>query len=484
MRCSLLTFTSISFVAAACAAPVTSRDASPDTASDAVVASDSASDDVVSPIDTGGDDVDTMDASDAQTDLDADDAPAGSDATDAPPGDAVDPRALERQRFACDFHAGDRVGATLGLTAADRAAIPLRHLIVYVGENRSFDHYLGRLPAMGRTDVDGTPAGYSNPRSGGGAAVVPLHANTMCIGPDVPHGWTPMHQAYNAGAMNQFFNVADSASASGQRALRYYDQTDLPFLTWVYRTYALSDRFFASVLGPTWPNRDYLYAATSDGVKNTGDRTISVRTIFDALDNANVRWRVYHAGSSRQDCIGWGNGSSHAGVFDEARLMSDLADGSLPPIAFIDGPSEHPPNSVLPAERFTRRLYQALVASPLWGTSALVLSYDEGGGFFDHVPPPTGCRPDGTLANTDFNRLGVRVPLAVISPWARPHYASHVRAETASITRLIEALHNLPALTDRDANVSALFDLFDFSAPSMMNPPAPPAAGTSTENCP
>jgi phospholipase C len=193
-----------------------------------------------------------------------------------------------------------------------------------------------------------------------------------------------------------------------------------------------------------------------------------------------VSWKVYAAGSFREGCINWT--SSHAGVSNTTGLFDDIMNNTLPQVAFIDGPDDHPPANIQVAEAFARRLYVALRGSPAWATSALVMSYDEAGGFFDHVPPPSACRPDGTLANSDFNRLGIRVPLVVISPWARPHYASHVRAETASITRLIEALHDLPALTNRDANVSALLDLFDFSAPHLMSPPTAPAAGTG--GCP
>src|SRR5207249_2880462 len=114
--------------------------------------------------------------------------------------------------------------------------------------------------------VDGIPAGYSNPDSTG-APVAAEHSNTSCIGPDLPHGWQAMHDAVNGGAMDGFYRAATAGGADGRRALLWYDARDLPFYSWLYSTFAISDRFFSSVLGPTWPNRDYLYAATSDGVK-------------------------------------------------------------------------------------------------------------------------------------------------------------------------------------------------------------------------
>ena len=126
-------------------------------------------------------------------------------------------------------------------------------------------------------------------------------------------------------------------------------------------------------------------------------------------------------------------------------------------------------------EASTRDLYQAVIASPLWPTSAMIWTYDEAGGFFDHVPPPNSCVP--RPQDSAFFELGVRVPTVVISPYARKHYVSHVVAEHTSITRLIEAVFDLPALTARDANSDALLDMFDFECPPNLKPPAAPAAG-------
>ena len=106
------------------------------------------------------------------------------------------------------------------------------------------------------------------------------------------------------------------------------------------------------------------------------------------------------------------------------------------------------------------------------------MTYDEGGGFFDHVPPPPACVPSPDAANAGFNRMGIRLPMVVISPYARPGYVSHVPQEITSITRFIELVYGLPALTERDANSTALLDLFDFTTPALPKPPAAPAAGT------
>jgi phospholipase C len=157
-----------------------------------------------------------------------------------------------------------------------------------------------------------------------------------------------------------------------------------------------------------------------------------------------------------------------------------LADGTLPSVSYVDSresvEDEHPTADVQVGEAWTRDVYEAVVGSPLWPTTALIWTYDEAGGFADHVPPPNSCvaRP----ADSAFFELGVRVPTTVISPFARHHYVSHVVHEHTSILRLIETVFDLPALTARDANSDALLDMFDFGCPEMTTPTAP-ASGTT-----
>ncbi len=413
------------------------------------------------------------------------DASVAIDATsDAGPGDAgpVDPDPLYRpRRHACEFHAGDHVHETIGITEAERSAIPIRHVIVFMQENRSFDHYFGRLTAYGHP-VDGFPDGFSNPTPGGGTSTV-RRSPTTCISPDIHHGWAPMHAQYGGGALDGFYtNAADNGN--GRRALYWLDERDIPFYYWVYSQFAMADRHFSSVMGPTWPNRDYLYAATSDGVRNTDERIIHVRNVFDALHDAGISFREYTPGHVRSGCAGR-TGSSQ-GVTPLSQLFTDLADGTLPRVSFVDvsgDQDEHSVADVQAGETFFRRLVMALFHSPDWPTTALFYTYDEAGGFFDHVPPPHACVPDGRAVNAAFDRMGFRVPLLVVSPWARPGHVSHRVHEATSITRFIELLFDLPALTNRDANSDALLDMFDFDHPALMTPPTgAPAAGTG--GCP
>jgi phospholipase C len=131
-------------------------------------------------------------------------------------------------------------------------------------------------------------------------------------------------------------------------------------------------------------------------------------------------------------------------------------------------------------EAWARKIYEASRTSPLWPKLAMIYTYDEGGGIFDHVPPPKACI--ASSSEPEFDRLGFRVPLFIISPYSRPHFVSHKTHEHTSITRLVELIHDLPAMTARDANSDALLDMFDFNCPTMMEAPAAPPSGTG--GCP
>jgi phospholipase C len=179
--------------------------------------------------------------------------------------------------------------------------------------------------------------------------------------------------------------------------------------------------------------------------------------------------------------MGWTK--AHVGVDTFGVFLAKLADGTLPPVSFVDpsgaSQDEHPPNDVQKGEAWSRRIYAAAIKSPLWEKLVVFHTYDEYGGFPDHVPPPKACL--AAADQTDFDRLGFRVPLIAISPWAKPHHVSHVTHSHTSITRFIELLHNLPALTGRDANSDALLDMFDFGC---MAPDAKAAPAAGTGGCP
>jgi phospholipase C len=265
--------------------------------------------------------------------------------------------------------------------------------------------------------------------------------------------------------------------------MSYYDQSDLPFFYWLANTYSIADHYFGSVLGGTWGNRDYLYCATSDGVTDTGQATISAPTIFGALDAAHVTWGIYSDGNPRQDSLGWP--TTFRGFANFSAFTSALAAGTLPQVSFVDPANtytppiitqdEHPTSDIHGGEQWVRTIYETALASPLWNQIAVILTFDESGGTFDHMPPPSACPPSPDQAA--FNQLGIRIPTIVMSPWARMHSVSHVVHDHTSILRFIETLYDLPALTARDANADALLDMFDFGCPARTGVPAAPQAG-------
>jgi phospholipase C len=403
---------------------------------------------------------------------------AGSPAV-CPSAPRPDPKA--QQRASCSFAAGAMPTETLDISVSEQAALPIRHVIVMMKENRSYDHYFAQLPLSGQPAAEALPANFSNPDTSN-AALTPYHLTTTCLGLDPGHQWQEMHDQVNGGAMDGFVrSAARSTSSDGHFALGYYDATDLPFYYFLASTFALADRYFASVRSGTAPNRLYLLLGTSDGVRasNSGYPGASTPTIFDRLDARAVSWGVYAAPVPFEGALNWS--TSHTGLSDIPAFKRALADGTLPSVSFIDSrediEDEHPTADVQVGEAWTRDIYQAVIASPLWPSIALILTYDEAGGFFDHVAPPNGCvaRPQDSA----FFELGARVPTVAISAWARHHYVSHARHEHTSILRFIETVFDLPALTARDANSDALLDMFDFTCPSQTPLPTAPPAGSA-----
>jgi phospholipase C len=396
----------------------------------------------------------------------------------------VAPDPLASERAACTFTTGARVKDTLGLSDAARAAIPIRNVIVLMKENRSFDHLLGALHDQGQPLTDAVPASFSNVDSSG-TSVTPFREPTTCVAHDPDHQWNAMHAQVDGGKMDGFVaSAASSTGTDGHFVLGHYEQLDLPFYYWMASTFALDDRHFASVRSGTFPNRNFLLLGTADGVQSTGAGypDPSTPTIFDTLDEAGVTWGVYSDGSLLSGTLGWDH--THEGTGTFSTFLQKLDDGSLPQVTFVDGldnvEDEHPTADLQRGETWTRTIYTHAVASQLWPGLAILWTYDEAGGFADHVPPPNdACVARPLPKDKPYTELGVRIPMVVVSPWARAGHVSHVVQEHTAITRFIETLFDLPALTARDANSDALLDLFDFDcAPAFLHAPTAPPAGS------
>ncbi len=386
-------------------------------------------------------------------------------------------------REACTFERGALPEQTLGPSAAKAEDIPIDHWIILMQENRSFDHYFGTMPG-----VEGFPDGYTNPKEDG-TAVAPFHETRLCI-EDVSHSWNASHIQYNDGLNDGFVITNDP---EGERAMGYYDGSDLRFYWDLYSTFAMSDHHFSSLLGGTWPNRWYFLSGTSFGMKSNdlfeeerfGERPY---VIMQELDAAGVSWHVYSAQVpflfTYMPYVSEVSRNTTVGLDD---FFTALQDGSLAEVVWIDPAfltgirdrtDEHPPGIPQIGETWVEQIIRGVMASELWPRTAIVLTYDEHGGYFDHVPPPPACHPgdrppdlDADDQPGDYDRLGFRVPLVVVSPYARPGYISDITTDLTSVLRLIETKYNLPAMTGRDANAWPLLDMFDFDNPAFMTPP-------------
>ncbi len=506
--------------------------------------------------------------------------------------------------------------------------IPIQYVFVLMQENHSFDNYFGRFqdylkfiapkrpgdPRVQHGGIDVPCLPYDllsaeqkktedrlldssyDPRSN--APFNPTHAGAdpkcgekhywkhaktdaqQCVS-DTCHEWWCSHLAWDSGRMDGFFEGNDgfheggepkppsAAELKGDRAMWYYDQTNIPFYYWLAEQFGLGDRYFSSLLGPTFPNRDYLYGATSRGLVSNGSATygddtpvgcVDVattfqfakdqsadpkalngnNTIYDAMKHGNVLWaqwvrirysnilasakygawygsgglvgQRYYDGQAQQlapaewgfekfirnenDLIrSWIKGGNdpaafkpkfdpnapNAGGSPQATQVHFLDAGGLED---VNGEDEHPPGVPQMGQRFVYDVFRVLMENPeVWKRSVLFITYDEAGGFYDHVPPPRACTPDNIDPNyiggaygegkfadhTDkkygghFDRYGFRVPFMVISPWTKPHYVSHNTYDHTSILRFLEGRFGLPALTRRDANADPLLDFFDFN---------------------
>jgi phospholipase C len=444
--------------------------------------------------------------------------PASSAATDA--GSPVEAEAAapvdpsQAMRASCSYDVGSLAADTQGPSAPVGASIPIDTIVVIMMENRSFDHYFEDLPNQGWTDVDVAPvaAGDAGPDAAqttnpgvDGTPVPFVHGTQLCFA-DTNHSWDGTHQEIDNGKMDGFAVANDGTHEdpmvgppgflSGARAMTYYTKDDLPFMYWAAANFAIGDRYFASVPGPTWPNREYFYAGTSWGETTTGDfPTPTSPTVLDSLTTAGVSWGYYTPGTVPTTLI-FVNSPTYASytsnVFPFDQFTSAAAAGTLPHVVILD-PSlfpegydnndEHPPAVMQVGEAWRAGVVQSLIASPQWAHMALFLLYDEHGGLYDHVPPPPACPPDSTppmIAVADggayggFDEYGVRLPFVAMSPYAKSHYVSHQVFDHTSVLRFIEARFGLPALTKRDANALAPWDVFDFNAPPNLTPPAMP----------
>ena len=392
--------------------------------------------------------------------------------------------------------AGPVLGGLSGAQAAGTRPYPklpvgwetlpeIEHIVVLMMENHSYDNYFGVLGrgdgfTMGR---DGRPTNAN--RGKDGRPVRAYHAASTCqAGVDIGQAWDTSHKCWNHGRCDGF------VTACSPSAMSYFTADDIPFYYSLARHFPVCDRYFCSVMAQTYPNRRFLIAATALG--QVGDpfpnvvtpQTPPNGTIFDMLSAHGISWKNYFADLPTTGLFPETVYANPGKVVPVADFFADAAAGSLPSVSLVDPESwqgsEEGPQDIHTGEYYASLVINAVLSGPSWSKTVLVFTYDEHGGYYDHVPPvrmarPDGVRPDVAPGDTFgdlYSWSGFRVPTVIVSPWARRNYVSHVVHDHTSILRLIETKWNLPALTNRDANASNLLDCLDFTRPAFEEPPA------------
>src|SRR5215471_10775482 len=363
---------------------------------------------------------------------------------------------------------------------------PIQHTIFIIKENRTFDNYFGDFPGADGATVGKISTGQQVP-------LVPTPDSDPAV---LCNSWDCILLAMDNGKMDKF-NLALNLGAYGRLT-----EQNIPNY-WAYaRRFVLADRFFTAVHGPSLPNHLFTVAPQAGGVidnaggepgtncDGTPSGTVPVmdengnvtrqspcfdfQTLPDQLEAAGVSWRYYGEGGGVLSTIWHIRNSPHWSerIADSGQFAIDAAAGELPAVSWLLPPSgagEHPPESACQGENWTTQMLNAIMSGPLWNTTAVFLMWDDFGGYYDHVPPP----------QVDRYGLGPRVPMLIISPFAKPGYVSHTVYEQSSMLKFVERRYHLRALTSRDAAASDTLDSFDFrqlpQAAMILSPQSCPA---------
>jgi phospholipase C len=394
----------------------------------------------------------------------------------------------------------------------------IEHIVLLMLENHSFDNIFG---VLGRGDgftigSNGLPTA-TNPYADGSLQHAFLMPSVAQLGDTPSQEWQCSNMAYDKGRMDGFVTapISPGSSPVGAVAMGYFDRSHLPFTYSLASVFPIADRWFCSLLGQTDPNRRYLIAGTSGGMTDDIAESVSLTalqdpllaepdpTIFDLLTAYNISWIDYNASFPLGDTAELYpvTDSAIAAVYQKSvdDFFTDAASGSLPAFSFVEPDyntqSQENPQNVAVGEVFLAQVVNAIGSSPLWDTTLFIFTYDEHGGYYDHVPPPVSLAPDaippvvlpGESTYEGFTRYGFRVPGLIVSPYAKAKHVSSVLHDHTSVLALIERKWNLPALTLRDANANDLTDLIDLSAlakgeptfPALPPLAAPNEAGTT-----
>ncbi len=332
--------------------------------------------------------------------------------------------------------------APLLLGRATRTS-PIKSIVVSVQENRSFDHYFGRYGKV--------PGGYGIPMGWQNSGVKPFHLTSLTGGGfDPNHDWTATHEAYAGGKMTGFVS-----NGNGKGAMGFYEQSDLPYYYSLLSQATLCAEYFCGVLSETLPNRMVLYAGTSGGITDDSappNGSITWPCITHMLHEAGVTYKNYnfHAPANYSYlCLWRGNDGDPRLNQTSTQFFADCAAGALPNVVWIEKQSpydEHPPANITTGEKMMEQVFKAIQAGPQWkrGEVAILHTYDEGGGYFDHRRPK----------ELDGFGSGIRVPMLVLSPHAKHGHVDTTYSDHGSVLKFIEHVYGLASL----ASVNHAFD--------------------------
>jgi len=328
--------------------------------------------------------------------------------------------------------------------------VPIKNVVVIVEENHTFDNYFGTYPG-----VNGLNRHIAIPTANNtDELVTPYHIYTTALPNNLCNSLRCAHLSYNNGKMDGFVLVEHSTLPMG-----YYDSADIPYY-WDYASqFVLSDNYFSSVMGDSMPNHLYLLAAQSGSIRSDlppgSTVTANIPTVTDELDAKHISWKYYHGYFEPTQYIeSFKAKSKLVNVVPEKQFLSDIANNTLPDVVWINPfNSEHLPQNITEGEHTVVSLVNAIMQSSYWNSTAIFITWDDFGGFYDHVPPP----------QVDQFGYGFRVPLLVLSPYAKQGFVDHTLNDHTSILKFIETLFSLSPLAERDAKANDLMEAFDFS---------------------
>jgi phospholipase C len=344
---------------------------------------------------------------------------------------------------------------------------PIEHIIVCCQENHSFDSYYGSY--SGLPAGFGIPAGYTQP-DGQGGTVAPFHfTNLTTNNTDPGHDWDDIHAEWNNGAMNGFYTT------DGTAAMGYYEAADLPYYYSLFPNYTLCANYFCGALTDTYPNRLVLYSGTTGGntSNSISNGSLTYPCILDLLSSGGITFKNYNFYCSDNYSIlalfqNWATGGPNNELNQTmAQFFTDCTNNTLAQVSFItEQPpyDEHPVADIQTGMQMIESIVQAVQQSAAWSSTAILITYDEAGGFFDHIAPQ----------QLDAYGPGIRVPMIIVSPYAKPGYVDTTFSDHSSVLKFIEAVFGLPTLASINHD-------FDTSTPTTNNQadgaPFPPRDG-------